>query len=370
VAPFSLETYERVMSKKKMIEHVLDEKIMPPWFADHAYGKWRNTRELSDADRKMFSDWIAAGAPKGDPADEPVPIQRSTGWSIRDPDVVIDVEPQQIPAEGYLEWKKFPVSFTVTEDLWVAEAEIHPSAPEVVHHAMLYIEFPEDDPRRQEQTRAESEDSGGANGFWLSYFPGRSALVLPPGRGKLIPRNGKIFVQMHYVPNGTPVVDKTRIGFKLLPTPPEKAVVTSSVIKWDFVIEPNATAEFTTWEVFREDVRLLCLMPHMHYRGAAAQVFLKPPGGEWQTVLNVPRYDPEWQFAYEFREPLLVTKGTRMAIRHKYDNTTTNKRNPSPMERVRHGNTTSDDMMINFFDWEPAGDPPPPSGKAKRRPFE
>lgn len=367
--PFSLETYERVIAKKTMIKHVLEEGIMPPWFADHAYGKWRNTRAVSDADRKMFSEWVSAGCPEGDATDAPVPVKWVSGWSIRQPDIVMEIEPRQIPAEGYLPWDKFPVTFNVTQDLWVAEAEIHPSAPEVVHHAMLYVEYPKDDPRREAQTRAESEESGGANGFWLSYFPGRKALILPPGRGKLIPRNGKIFLQMHYVPNGTATIDKTRIGLKLLPAPPEKAVVTSSVIKWDFRIPPNSTAEYTQSEVLDEDIRLLCLMPHMHYRGAGAQVFLKHPDGRWETLLNVPKFDPEWQFAYEFSEPMLITKGSRIAIRHEYDNTAKNRRNPDPTIEVRHGNRTSDDMMINFFDWEPVGDAPTLSSKTKRRPF-
>jgi hypothetical protein len=234
---------------------------------------------------------------------------------------------------------------------------------------MLYIEYPPDDPRRQHQTRAESEDSGGANGFWLSYFPGRSALVLPPGRGKLIPRHGRIYLQMHYVPNGTATVDKPRVGFKLLPEPPEKAVVTSSVIKWDFQIPPNSTAEFTHSEVFEEDVRLLCLMPHMHYRGAGAQVFLMHPDGRSETLLNVPKFDPEWQLSYEFREPLLVAKGTRIAIRHLYDNTTRNRRNPDASVLVRHGNAITNDMMINFFDWEPVHGTSVASSKLKRRPF-
>ena len=221
----------------------------------------------------MFNSWVSAGYPEGDPADAPVTVKRVSGWSIREPDIVIDAATQEIPAEGYVPWRKFPVTFTATQDLWVAEAEIRPSEPQVVHHAMLYIEYPADDPRRQAQTRAESEDSGGGDGFWLSYFPGRNALILPPGRGKLIPRNSKVYLQMHYVPNGTATVDRPRIGFKLLAGPPEKAVVTSSVIKWDFRIPPNSTAVFTHSDVFDEDVRLLSLMPHMHYRGTERRCF-------------------------------------------------------------------------------------------------
>jgi thiol-disulfide isomerase/thioredoxin len=368
-APFALETYAQVVSKKAMIEYVLDNRIMPPWFADYSHGNWRNVRSVSDADRQMFTQWVAAGCIEGDPADAPVPPKLATGWTIRQPDIVIDVEPQELPAEGRIPWRKFPVAFDVPEDLWVSEAEIRPSVPEVVHHAMLFIEYPKDDPRRSAQTRAEAQSSGGGDGFWLSYFPGRKAMSLPPGRAKLIPKNGRIFIQLHYTPNGTPLVDKTRIGLKLLPGPPEKVVVSSAVRKRDLLVPPNSLARLIYSEVLGEDIRLLALMPHMHYRGSAAQVFVKYPDGRFDTVLNVPKFDFDWQVSYEFVEPMLLTRGSTIVIRHEFDNTATNPNNPDATKELRHGNNVNDEMMINFFDWEPAGDDKPRSRK-KLRPFQ
>lgn len=367
-APFALQTYEQTFSKRAMIERVLKDGTMPPWFADHAYGKWRNDRYLSEADRQMFRQWVAAGCPKGDPAEAPLVLKRASGWTIRPPDVVLDLPPQNIPAEGIVDWVEFPVPFVVTNDLWVSEAEIKPSEPEVVHHAMLFIEYAKDDPRRRNQTPAESEISGGGNGFWLSYFPGRKAMILPPGRGKLIPRGGRIHVQMHYNPNGKATTDRTKIGLKLLSAPPEKAVVSGSVAKGDIKILPHSATNYFYSELFSEDVRLLVLMPHMHTRGAAAAVYLQHPDGRYETLLNVPKYDFNWQVAYEFAEPLLVTRGTKIIIQHQYDNTAKNPRNPDPTAVLLYGARTSDEMMANFFDWEPAEASTAPS-RNKRRPF-
>lgn len=367
-APFALQTYEQTVSKKAMIERVLADGTMPPWFADHAYGRWRNDRYVSEADRQMFRQWVSDGCAKGDPVDAPVSLKRASGWSISPPDLVLELAPQTVPAEGVLDWVEFPVPLVVTNDLWVSEAEIHPSEPEVVHHAMLFIEYAKDDPRRRNQTQAESETSGGGNGFWLSYFPGRKAMVLPPGRGKLIPRNGKIHVQMHYNPNGKSTIDRTRIGFKLLSGPPGKAVVSGSVAKGDIKIMPNSATNYIHSEVFAEDVRLLLLMPHMHTRGAAAAVFLQHPDGRSETLLNVTNYDFNWQVAYEFAEPMLVTRGTKIIIQHQYDNTAKNPRNPDPTAVLFYGAKTSDEMMANFFDWEPADDRVT-DVRNKRRPF-
>jgi hypothetical protein len=120
--------------------------------------------------------------------------------------------------------------------------------------------------------------------------------------------------------------------------------------------------------VFDEDIRLVALMPHMHYRGSAAQVFVKHPDGRFETLLHVPKYDFNWQVAYEFQEPQLVTRGSQIVIRHEYDNTPSNPHNPDPTKELRHGENTTDEMMINFFDWEPVSNEPPLADKY-RRPF-
>ncbi len=367
-APFSLETYQQVVDKKSMIEHVLAERIMPPWFADHRFGEWRNDRYISDADLELFRQWVREGCVEGDPADSPVPVTQASGWTISKPDAVIDVEPQKVPAEGVLEWVKIPVDYAVPTDLWVAEAEIRPSVPEVVHHAMLFVEYAKDDPRGAAQTEGESADGGGGNGFWLSYFPGRKALILPPGRGKLIPRGGKIFIQMHYTPYGEEVVDRPQIGLKFLPGLPEKSVVSGAVNGNSMIsIQANSRAEYVAAETVDEDINLVSVMPHMHIRGSAAQLFIRYPDGRIKTLLHVPKYDFNWQVSYEFPKPLLVTRGSQLIIRHEYDNRVENPRNPDPKQVVRGGGLTTDEMMCNFFDWEPAGEEPPP-GKT-RRPF-
>lgn len=355
-APFALETYDQVRARKGMIASVLEDKIMPPWFAVPADGHWRNDRTISDADRQMVNAWIDAGCPEGDAADAPVAWKWQSGWAISTPDTVLEVPAQQVPAEGFVPWRKMPVDFEIKEDMWVSEAQIKPSVPEVVHHAMLFVEYAADDPRGAGQTRGEKGDNGGSEGYWLSYFPGRKCMILPTGRGKLLPKGGKVYIQLHYNPNGTAVEDKTVVGLKFLPAPPEKAVVSGGIVKGDFVIPPNSKTEFIYSREFSEDVRLVALMPHMHSRGAAAAVYLKNADGRIETLLNVPKYDFDWQVSYEFEEPLLVAKGSRIVIKHSYDNTADNPDNPDPSKEVHHGNATSDEMMINFFEWEPAGD--------------
>ena len=68
---------------------------------------------------------------------------------------------------------------------------------------------------------------------------------------------------------------------------------------------------------FEKDSILLSFFPHMHLRGKAYRYELIYPDQRREVLLNVPRYDFNWQLHYKFREPIAVpagSKGLRVAV--------------------------------------------------------
>ncbi|MCE2543340.1 MAG: thiol-disulfide isomerase, partial [Acidobacteria bacterium] len=68
---------------------------MPPWFADAPKGVFRNERGLSEAEIATIVDWVAAGAPAGDPAfaeDPASAAAMANGWTLGEPDFVVRME--------------------------------------------------------------------------------------------------------------------------------------------------------------------------------------------------------------------------------------------------------------------------------------
>ena len=57
-APFDLLTYDDVPSQGEMIEEVVREERMPPWFANPRHGEFRNAPTISSADRRTLVDWV------------------------------------------------------------------------------------------------------------------------------------------------------------------------------------------------------------------------------------------------------------------------------------------------------------------------
>ena len=90
-APFSLLTYNDARPWAKAIREAVLTKKMPPWFADPEYGHFRNDQRLSPAEVRTVGDWVSAGAPEGDPALAPEPASFANGWSIGEPDLVVEL---------------------------------------------------------------------------------------------------------------------------------------------------------------------------------------------------------------------------------------------------------------------------------------
>jgi hypothetical protein len=61
--------------------------------------------------------------------------------------------------------------------------------------------------------------------------------------------------------------------------------------------------------------------------------------------LSVPKYDFNWQTTYEFTEPKMIPKGTKLTYSTTYDNSSLNKANPDPNIEVHWGEQTWEEMI-------------------------
>jgi hypothetical protein len=63
-------------------------------------------------------------------------------------------------------------------------------------------------------------------------------------------------------------------------------------------------------------------MPHLHLRGIAARYTAFYPDGTEEVLLDVPKYDFNWQIAYDYGDDNLkkIPAGTRIEFEMWYDN--------------------------------------------------
>jgi hypothetical protein len=63
------------------------------------------------------------------------------------------------------------------------------------------------------------------------------------------------------------------------------------------------------------------------------------------VILDVPKYDFNWQTYYLFAKPLEIPAGARIVARAWYDNSADNDNNPDPTATVRWGDQTWEEMQ-------------------------
>ena len=352
--PFELMTYADVKANRTMIKRQVKNKLMPPWFANPEHGEFSNDRSLSDEDREALIGWIDNGCPEGDAKDAPLPKKFTEGWKIGEPESVLQIEqPITVPAKGKVEYQYVKLKTSFDEDKWVQAMEIRPTAPQVVHHVLIFLKYPRNHPRASEQP----DDRGGLAGYFMGMVPGQGEIVFPDGMGKFLPKGAEMTFQIHYTPNGEEVQDQPRLGMIFCKEKPKKEVTTTGVSNVFFEIPAGAdNYEVKAIHVAQQDMRVLSLMPHMHVRGKAYKYVAKLPDGEEITLLDIPRYDFNWQLVYVLREPIDLPKGSKIYATGWYDNSDKNPANPDPTKKVRFGEQTWEEMQIGYVNWIPAKD--------------
>jgi hypothetical protein len=169
-------------------------------------------------------------APEGDESDGPLPRVFTSEWAIGAPDAIVAIgEPVSVPAEGVVDYQYVYVKTDFPEDRWIERMEIRPTAPQVTHHVLVFLEEPGRKAYR-DKTRKPDEPffQGGLRGYFASTVPGQQPAIYPPGMAKLLPKGAWLKFQLHYTTNGKAAVDRTRIGFVFAEEPPRFAVETGS----------------------------------------------------------------------------------------------------------------------------------------------
>ena len=87
-----------------------------------------------------------------------------------------------MPAQGSIRYQYYRVTTNFDEDKWITDYQVKVDAPEVVHHVLVFVVYPNggDSPRAR----------GGLNGYFCSFLPGESQKPFPLNSAE-VPRRPK-----------------------------------------------------------------------------------------------------------------------------------------------------------------------------------
>ena len=414
----SLLNYDAARPWAKAIRERVIAREMPPWPADPRESlEFSNEARLSQKDIDTLVAWVNSGALKGKDADLPPAPKFASGWQHPnglEPDLVISMPKEfEVPAQGTVPYVRYLVHVPLSEDKWVEALQVRPENPALVHHmAITEITLaPGIRPVDLDALAMFARQQGFQN-----LLPGSRPAVTAPGNvvavdmlgvytpgttlemyrddtAKLMKggENAYINFNIHYQTTGKPEKDRSMIGFWFRSGPPKhqlfrvpgatttiivngqeilsdargrKAEGTGAVIP---PIPPNqANYEVTGITAFTEPIVIYQFQPHAHMRCKDFKYTVVYPDGHDQTVLSVPKYNFQWQLAYELKTPLHLPAGSKLVVTAHYDNSRNNRYNPGPDQEVyfRDGENQSWDEMFTPFiqyssdteDFEPESD--------------
>ncbi|MCG8415568.1 MAG: hypothetical protein MI746_15235, partial [Pseudomonadales bacterium] len=341
-----------------MIREVVMTRRMPPGQIDHHVGKFDGAPGMTKVEIQKLLNWIAAGSRNESDRDPLTELTwPDTKWTLGEPDLIVKIPAQQIPATGVLDYRNLAVPLTeLTESRWVRGSEVSPGDPTVVHHVI-----PSVIPPSGGQARGEGQNSVLALNpevpTLAGYAPGYKNRMEDENTGALLEAGSTIVFQMHYTTSGKETVDETELGIYFYPegVVPEERVSGRPAVTWDIAVPPGVKDHPMQASIeLDRDIYLQSVLPHMHFRGKRVKYIAQLPDGTEQLLFNQPHYNFNWQLTYHFEEPVFLPEGTTILVDGAFDNSAQNPFNPDPSITVYGGEQSWEEMFFGFMTWKDA----------------
>jgi hypothetical protein len=399
IAPFSLVTYEDAQAVAGLMKVRTSDRTMPPWGAFETdeckpTHPWRKDLRLSDQEIATIAAWSAAGAPEGNKADAPPPIELK-GQDL--PGMTQEVHPQKpfVASGDSDQFRCFVLDPALAQDSYLNGWNFVAGNPKVVHHALLFV-----DSKNESAALADADGQydcfGGPNisgALVAAWAPGGVPFELEPNIGTRLPKGSKLVMQIHYHPAGTTAdPDTTKFQMRFTAQKPEYELAVALIgnfAKQDasgdglqpgpddvngvqFLIPAGAKAHTETERFTLPDKINGGPMPelhvygagtHMHYVGRDMLIQLehknpKSVSQGTECLIQTPDWNFAWQRSYQYDAKVddlpLFLPGDVLHMRCTYDNTMDNpyvqkalkdQKLSAPVD-VKLGESTLDEMCL------------------------
>ena len=361
-APMSLVTYDEVrpyasrMARRTGIRDRMG--AMPPWYVEKDIGiqHFKNDPSLSDTEIATVAAWARNGAPEGNPADLPEPLEfpDDIGWKLGEPDLIVSTEEMLVEGTAPDWWGDItPTPTGLTEDRYVKSVEIREvndvpragseretvGARWVFHH-MVWSTRVLDNPRAGAST-------------WPVHEVGRNPDIFDPRAGRIL-RAGSSIVSSstHLHSNGRDTRARLEIGFRFHPEdyePEYRHAIFPFGNGSDIDIRSGEKdQELHAYVVLPQHTKLVTFEPHLHAPGA--RMCLEAIWGFNIETLSCVGYDHNWVRGYAFEDDYqpILPKGTILHITGFMDNTDDNPNVPDARNWQGSGNRSVANMFIDL----------------------
>lgn len=374
IGPFSLTSFEEVHALREAIVLSVEGKTMPPWQPGPGCQDYANDTSLSDAEIELFGAWLDGGAPEGNP-DSYVPLDIPEPPGMSRIDVTLQMPEPYLPQKQPDDYRCFLIDWPYDETTYISGFAAAPDQLNTVHHIIAFGVEPDQVAEYEALDEADpgvgytcfggpgaSVSSVNSVANWLgSWAPGGAGGDFPDSTGIRVAPGSKIALQVHYntlVSDIKP--DRSSVHFKVDTEVEHPAVMLlwadPSWLSGGMHIPAGSPS---TVHVYQDDPALIISVltdvisagepfriyqagHHMHTLGTRGQQTVIRADSSNTCLLEIPRWDFNWQQGYRFAEPVVFNPGDELRMACEWNN-------EAGKEHVNWGDGTQDEMCLGVL---------------------
>lgn len=347
---------------------------MPPWMPADGCQDYMGAPSISEEDVQHIRDWIDQGAVEGDP-DDYVPTPAPPPMGLSRVDLTLTMPEPYLPTQTPDDYRCFLLDWPEASSTFVTGFQAAPDDLSTVHHMIAFAIRPDQVAEYEALDAADPATGytcfGGPGGEitgpdsagnWLgAWAPGGITGDFPEGTGIEMAPGSKVVLQIHYNtlagelrPDASAVqlkidAEVERPAFAMLwanpdwltggmPIPAGQAEVVHS-FELDPTLFMNVLTDvippFAPFEIH-------AATHHMHKLGTSGEQRIERGDGSQTCLLQLPRWDFDWQQQYRFVEPIRFDPGDKLRLACAWNN-------EAGDQTVNWGEGTEDEMCLGVF---------------------
>ena len=367
IGPFRLDSYESLKAAAAGALDAIENRRMPPWMPDPDCRRYVGERLLSDQQIALFRAWVDGGTVEGDPAEYVAPTRSADPVVALGPaDLTLGSSVPYVPsAERPDDYRCFVLDADFSEETFLTASNVLPDQQAIVHHVILYLVAPQE-AERVAALDAADEGPGytcfGGTGVGQptpisGWVPGTTPNISGDNSAIRIPAGAKLVLQMHYnLLASTPAADQTQVQLWTTTERPDTLLLPQFLPNLGIDIAAGDSASTHARRITNNSGQpwtVVQTTPHMHLLGTRISTWKVAADGQRECMVDIPRWDFNWQQGYAFRpgEEVVVQPGESIELECTYDNSAANQPIVNGVQldpvRVTWGEGTLDEMCLN-----------------------
>jgi hypothetical protein len=311
---FPLATYEQTFLQRRKIRADIIARHMPPWAAVPGYGQFANDNSLTLRETQFIVSWVEGLGPRNsgtvftnvagaDAANRPKEIRAHADldhWQLGKPDLTRQLPENTIEAQAPNQVKRIVVDLGLTSERRIRAIEYMPGDRRVVRAAFFTIQ---------------------ENGEWIgSWTPWYGYMSLPNGTAYRIPAGAHVIAEIHYRGTTERAADRGTVGLFFADSSATN-LASQLVLESKGTVPAGAKSQRSRAEQrLQDDTFAIALRPELSPGATSIEVSARKPDGGTQMLLFAKDFPVDWPSPFILKEPLLIPKGSVIAVTAYYRN--------------------------------------------------